>query len=141
MNLYFTPIYTVPGMNFNLSFTYKLRSKLASDFNSLKMNIKKISARYKSEPYSVNIMIATKTMPTLDVRGPIWLRKQNDVEFVVWIPYIAFSDAHEQLEYVLGQIKAGIIFIFQKYQEDTTGIDEFFAKFLYDTINHLDAYK
>lgn len=115
--------------------------QLSDWFSALNKNIHMLSEKFGGQPYTLTIIVATKIIPELVVKGPTRLRKRNVFEFVLWIPYVEFKDVQPQREYVLGQIKAGIIYIFQKYHEETTGIDEFFADFLLDTVTNPDKYK
>jgi hypothetical protein len=102
-----------------------IRKLLRERLDALDIKIDFFEKKYKGSDYSiVFIIVATGEYDFVEVRGPGYLRKTNEVEFAVHIPYKEISDFTAKIAYVLSQLAEGMISVFKRYEADYSGLIE-----------------
>jgi hypothetical protein len=114
-----------PEVNTSFSLTSDLLYLLCDQLNALNKEIKHFNKIFDCPGYSIVLIIsATRKNNSLDVKGPIVLRKRKEVEFVLHIPYKTFDNKLSETLYVVDNIYTGILFVLNKYKTDTSGVEE-----------------
>jgi len=123
MNIYFGQISSVPGADFGLS--GMLLKLLRERLDGLHKEIKFFKDKFKGEEFSIVFIIsATRDKTSVEAKGPAYLRKKKEIEFAVYIPYKEITDFNEKVAYVLNHLTQGIISVLNRYETDSTGIEE-----------------
>ncbi len=123
MKFSFGQIY--PEVNTDYDVTSKLLHLLCNKLNNLNKEIKHFNKVFEGEDYSLVLIIsATRNKDILEVKGPIVLKKRKEVEFALHIPYRELPNRFEETLYVLNNIYQSIVFVFNKYKADLSGLEE-----------------
>lgn len=124
MNIYFSQIY-LEGEDTTFAVTNTLIHRLSQRLDVLNKKINHYDKLFKGEDFSVVFVIsATRKKNTLEVKGPTTYSKDKETSFSLFIPYQEISSFIEQMNYVLDYIAEGIIFVFNKYKTDPSGVKE-----------------
>lgn len=123
MKCNFTQIYAEVGAAYSLS--HMLLNPLQQRLDALGKYIPLLGDKLKSDDFVLNFIIsATRKNDSMYTKGPSFLPKRKRVEFSIFIPYREIIDFGERIEYVLGQLANGIKAVLEKYEVDTSGVDE-----------------
>lgn len=142
MNIAFTQIYNESATNFNLS--SELLGLCRKHLDALNKQIVFFENKFKTDSFElVFIISATRKSDELKVMGPTNLYKSKETEFVLYLPYPKeeFVSYNEAVTYVLDYIAQGIVFVLNKYETDSSGVEEALKRVLAEAISKPDEYK
>lgn len=122
MKFHFALIY--PEVKTSYDITNTVLDPLRDYLEGLNKSIAHYDKLFKINDYCLDLYISATRKQMDFVKGPITLSKRKRVEFVIFIPYKKFDSYTKTMCYVLDNIAQGIIFIFNKYKTDSTGVQE-----------------
>lgn len=121
MNIQFSQIYAEVNTSYDITNT--ILAPLRNYLNGLDKNINHYEKLFLTDDYSVIfIILATRKNNEIIVKDPTPLSKKKQVEFVIFVPYKEISSFTDQMSYILDCIAEGIIFVFDKYKTDPSGV-------------------
>lgn len=140
MNIEFGQIYVELNTDFDLpSFLLK---KLREELDSLGKDISHFNAIFKHSDFKlVFIISATRKNDELNVKGPTLVRKNPAAEFVIFIPYKEIVEFVDKVSYVLPYVAEGVAFVFNKYKEDSSGVEDAVHKVIAAVNNDPEAFQ
>ncbi|OCL28724.1 hypothetical protein [Gilliamella sp. wkB171] len=101
---------------------------LIENLNKLNKTLPHYDKLFKTTDYDLFFTISA-TLENKDlVYGPLASSKRKVVNFSIFIPYKTFNCYTQQMFYMLDTIEEGIIFVFNKYKVDPSGVKEVFEK-------------
>ncbi|CNC63846.1 Uncharacterised protein [Yersinia pseudotuberculosis] len=122
MNIQFSQIYAEVDTSYDITNT--VLTPLRHYLVMLNKNIMHYNKLFNADDYSIVFIISATRNDKELVKGPTTLSKKKKVEFVIFIPYKELKTFAEQMSYVLDYIAEGIIFVFNKYKTDPSGVKE-----------------
>ncbi|MCX8642525.1 hypothetical protein J3U65_01760 [Gilliamella sp. B3791] len=97
-----------------------------SNLNKLNKTLPHYDKLFKTTDYELVFTISATQEHKNLVYGPTTSSKNKVVYFTIFIPYKTFNCYTQQMFYVLDTIAEGIIFVFNKYKVDPSGIKDVF---------------
>lgn len=122
MKFDFVQLYSEVGVSYYIpsSLIRLLRKKL----DNIEKSISHFTKLFSTGDFTLCVYISTMLkLDELSVTRPIVKPKRPEVEFSIKIPYVKIDDFSECMLYLLSCIEKGILMIFNKYQEDPSGIE------------------
>ena len=141
MKINFATCYTEPGLNFDRAYSNQFWRILVKNFNVIEKNITFFEKKFKTPDFSMLIIINTIVADELVVRGPTVRRKSPDLDFAIWIPYKKTDSYEEEMAYFSQQLEKGMLYIFDKYGEDVSGIKEAIGATVQEALAHPTIYE
>ncbi|EBP9775095.1 hypothetical protein AH835_21380 [Salmonella enterica] len=124
MNIYFSQIY-LEGEDTTFPITNTLIHLLSHQLDSLDKKIKHYEKLFKGDNYSITFVIsATRKDDKLNIKGPTTKSKDKETYFSLFIPYKDIDSVTDKIMYALNYIEEGVIFVFNKYKTDSSGVKE-----------------
>ncbi|OCL28719.1 hypothetical protein [Gilliamella sp. wkB171] len=106
--------------------TNTVLNPLVENLNKLNKTLPHYDKLFKTTDYDLFFTISATQENKNLVYGPLASSKRKVVHFSIFIPYKTFSCHTQQMFYILDTIAEGIIFVFNKYKVDPSGINEAF---------------
>lgn len=122
MNIQFSQIYAEVNTSYDITNTVLI--PLTNRLDSLNKGIIHYENLFHSIDYSIVFIISATRQDKELVKGPTTCSKKKKTEFVIYVPYKEFKEFTEQIYYILDYIAEGIIFVFNKYKTDSSGIKD-----------------
>ncbi|OCG16451.1 hypothetical protein A9G09_00045 [Gilliamella sp. wkB292] len=126
MKIYFPQLYAEVEANYDITNT--VLKPLRTNLNKLNKTLPHYDKLFKTTDYDLFFTISATQENKNLVYGPLASSKRKEVLFTIFIPYKTFSCYTQQMFYILDTIAEGIIFVFNKYKVDPSGINEVFEK-------------
>ena len=124
MKINFPLLWAEVGVRYEITNT--VLNPLIENLNALNKTLPHYDKLFKTTDYDLFFTIsATQEYKDL-VKGPLASSKRKVVNFSIFIPYKTFSCYKQQMFYVLDTLAEGMIFVFNKYKVDPSGIKEVF---------------
>lgn len=124
MKINFPLLWAEVGVRYEITNT--VLNPLIENLNALNKTLPHYDKLFKTTDYDLFFTIsATQEYKDL-VKGPLASSKRKVVNFSIFIPYKTFNCYTQQMFYILDTIAEGIIFVFNKYKTDPSGIKEVF---------------
>ncbi|OCL22683.1 hypothetical protein [Gilliamella sp. wkB171] len=124
MKIDFLLLWAEVGIRYEITNT--VLNPLIKNLNKLNKTLPHYDKLFKTTDYDLVFTISATQEHKNLVYGPLTLSKRKEVHFSIFIPYKTFSCYTQQMFYVLDTIAEGIIFVFNKYKVDPSGINEVF---------------
>ncbi len=123
MNIEFGQIYVELDTDFDLPSL--LLKRLREELDVLGKEISHFNRIFKNADFKlVFIISATRKTDELNIKGPNLVRKKPAAEFVIFIPYKEIVDFVDKVSYALPYVAKGVIFVFNKYKTDSSGVED-----------------
>ncbi|MEI8574472.1 hypothetical protein J0667_21255 [Methylomonas sp. WH-1] len=114
--------YKIPGF---------VMKELRKGLNSLDKEITYFKEKFKGQDFELGIVIsATREKYKPLVMGPTFFNRYKRVDFVLHIPYKKFDSSYDEFSYIVENLQCGLVSIFDKYSEDSSGINEVLQRIL-----------
>ena len=124
MKIDFLQLYAEVGVCYEI--TDAVLNPLIENLNELNKTLPHYDKLFKTTDYELVFTISATQEHKNLVYGPTTSSKNKVVYFTIFIPYKTFSCYTQQMFYVLDTIAEGMIFVFNKYKVDPSGIKEVF---------------
>ncbi|MDN7225418.1 hypothetical protein QZL56_19505 [Providencia stuartii] len=139
MKILFSQIYAEIDTSYDI--TNSVLIPLKNNLDALDKNIIHYEKLFKTNDYSVVFIITSTRGNSPLVKGPTTLSKKKKVEFVIFIPYKESTSFTERICHAIDYIEKGIIFVFDKYKSDSSGVKEVFEELKALIINDPEKYQ
>jgi hypothetical protein len=127
MKFAFAQVYPEVGADFDLP--GPLLSALRLQLEAQRWNIGAFQERFNRD-WTLVLLVSAKRDSELEVKGPTYVRKHPEVEFVIYVPYLHHQDFVKKVRYVFGALRDGLKVLFARYDSDLPGVDKVFDELL-----------
>lgn len=124
--IFFSQLYAEVDTNYSITNTvfYKISNRI----DKLHRSFKHYEKLFKGDEFSIVFVISATRENKELIKGPLTISKEITSYFSIFIPYKKFDLFSEQMSYILDYIAEGIIFVFNKYKTDPSGVKESIEK-------------
>lgn len=128
-------------MDTSYSLHHTLLKQLAEKVTSLNVSVDFFRHKLLVDDFTLYAVIsATRKSAAVDVKGPIFLKKDKAVELVLHIPYVNIEEFSERVVYALRNSELGLSNVFEKYELDVSGMKKVFDAIVLEFRSNVKKY-